>query len=73
MIWQPFKLVSSSRLVASSWQLLSTVIAKEFGPGCGAVLRRQAAWRPRCNLVGVVKFGGTAQAIAVLGYCSNWA
>ena len=34
MFWWPFNLVSSSRLVASSWQLLCPVIAKCLGSGC---------------------------------------
>ena len=46
------------------------MIAQDFGPGCGAVLRRQAAWRPSAFRL-VVKFDGTVQAIAVFSDCSN--
>ena len=43
-----------------------SMIVWSLGSGCGLKLGRQAAWRPRCKWVGVVKLvGGTVQAVAV--------
>ena len=43
-----------------------SVIAWSLGSVCGLELGRQAAWRPRCKWVGVVKLvGGTVLAVAV--------
>ena len=42
-----------------------------LGSGCGLELNRQAAWRPECNRIGVILFGGIELAVAVNCDCKE--